>query len=83
MADLFMYSCVGNTVEAVTWIYIKGGVFYDTLGSEVPKIAFSQLWPQLLMDRADFWHGDSFLVELHLKLAIFPFGPPPLPPAPP
>ena len=61
----------------------RGGVFYDTLGSEVPKIAFSQLWPQLLMDRADFWHGDSFLVELHLKLAIFPFGPPPLPPAPP
>ena len=52
-----------------TW---KGGVFYDTLGSEVPKIAFSQLWPQLLMDRTDFWHGDSFLVELHLKLAIFP-----------
>ena len=62
---------------------IKGGEFYDTLGAEVPKIAFSQLWPQLLMDRADFWHGDSFLVELHLKLAIFPFGPPPLPPAPP
>ena len=61
----------------------KGGGFYDTLGSEVPKIAFSQLWPQLLMDRADFWHGDSFLVELHLKLAIFPFRLSPLPPAPP
>ena len=56
---------------------IKGGGFYDTLESEVPKIAFSQLWPQLLMDRADIWYDGSFLVELHLKLANFSIRPPP------
>ena len=54
---------------------------YDTLGAELPKIAFSQLWPQLLKDCADFRYGGSVLVELHSKLAIFPFRPSPLPPA--
>ena len=49
------------------FLILRGGGFYDTLGAEIPKIAFSQLWPQLLMDRADFWYGGSFLVELHLK----------------
>ena len=44
--------------------YFKGGgEFYDTLvGAELPKIAFSQLWPQLLMNWADFWYGGSILV---------------------
>ena len=61
----------------------KGGEFYDTLGAEVPKIAFCQLRPHLLMDWADFWYGGSFLVELPLKVEIFPFSPPHPPPPPP
>ena len=61
----------------------KGGLFYDTLGAEVPKIAICLLSPHLLIDWADFWHGGSFLVELPLKVAIFPFSPPhPPPPLP-
>ena len=61
----------------------KGGEFYDTLGSEVPKIAICQLRPHLLMDWAGFWYGGSFLVELHRKVAIFKFSPPhPPPPLP-
>ena len=73
MNDLHMY--------ILTWV--KGGEFYDTLGAEVPKIAICQLSPHLLMDWADFWYGGSFLVELPLKVAIFPFSPPhPPPPSP-
>ena len=61
----------------------KGGGFYDTLGAEVPKIAICLLSPHLLMEWADFWYGGSFLVELPLKVAIFPFSPPhPPPPSP-
>ena len=41
---------------------LKGGEFYDTLGAEVPKIAFCQLRPHLLMDLAKVWYGGSFLV---------------------
>ena len=58
-------------------IFRKGGLFYDTLGAEVPKIAICLLSPHLLMEWADFWYGGSFLVELPLKVAIFPFSPPP------
>ena len=57
-----------NTFQAG---HTVGGEFYDTLGSEVPKIAICQLRPHLLMDWADFWYGGSFLVELPLKVAIF------------
>ena len=30
------------------------------LRAKEPKIAFCQLWPYLLIDRADFWFGGSF-----------------------
>ena len=42
---------------------------------QVPKILKSLLWLHLLTDRADFWHGGSILLGLHLKLAIVELGP--------
>ena len=54
-------STVGG-VEAAKIIKRRG--FYDK-GPEVPKIQDIKLWPHLSLDRADFWYGGSFLVELH------------------